>query len=142
MMPRALAHEPEKSARARASSGSPFEPQFGFSRAVRTGAAISVAGTGPIWPDGHVDPDVGEQTRRCLEIIETALAELGAALGDVVRTRIFLVDAADADAVGPVHREVFGTVLPASTIVIVTGLLDPRWRIEIEADAVLDERRS
>jgi len=122
----------------RASSGSPFEPAFGFSRAVRVGDRVLASGTGPVWPDGSVDPDPAGQTRRCLEIISTALGELGAGPEHVVRTRMFITDAADADAIGAVHGEVFGAVRPAATIVVVAGLLDPRWKVEIEAEALVD----
>jgi enamine deaminase RidA (YjgF/YER057c/UK114 family) len=126
--------------RLRVSSGSPFEPRFGFSRALRVGDRVLVAGTAPVWPDGEVDPDVAAQARRCLEIVEGALAQAGAALDDVVRTRIFVVDAADWEAVAAVHGERFGAVRPVATCVVVAGLLDPRWRVEIEAEAVLSPR--
>ncbi len=123
--------------RRHASSGSPYEAPIGFSRAVRVGDTVLVSGTAPVWPDGHVDPDPAVQARRCWEIALTALTELGGAVPDVVRTRQFLVDAEDADAVGLVHGESFGDVRPASTMVVVAGLLDPRWRVEVELDAVL-----
>jgi enamine deaminase RidA (YjgF/YER057c/UK114 family) len=123
--------------RQRISSGSPFEPVAGFSRAVRVGDRVVVAGTAPIWPDDEVDPSVETQTRRCLEIIGTALTEAGAGYRDVVRTRLFMVDADDFPAVARVHGEVFGEVRPACTGIVVAGLLDPRWRIEIEAEAVV-----
>ena len=123
--------------RQHARSGSPYEDAVGFSRAVRVGTSVAVAGTAPVWPDGRVDPDPAVQARRCWEIALTALAELGGSPADVVRTRQFLVDAADADAVGTVHAEVFGDTRPASTMVVVAGLLDPRWRVEVELDAVL-----
>src|SRR3954468_17947664 len=105
--------------RRRVSSGSPYEPLIGFSRAVRVGDRVLVSGTAPVWPDGEVDPDVAVQARRCLEIIGAALAEAGASLADIVRTRVFLVDAADADAVAAVHGEVFGEIRPAATMVAV-----------------------
>jgi enamine deaminase RidA (YjgF/YER057c/UK114 family) len=123
--------------RRRVSSGSPYEPVIGFSRAIRVGDRVLVSGTAPIWPDGSVDPDPGAQARRCLEIVGAALAEAGAALTDVVRTRTFLVDAADAEVVGGVHGEVFGDVRPASTMVVVVGFLDPRWKVEIEVEAIV-----
>ena len=123
--------------RQHARSGSPFESTIGFSRAVRVGATIAVSGTTPVWPDGSVDPDLTVQTRRCWEIALTALEELGGTVGDVVRTRQYVVDAADAEAVGAVHGEIFGAVMPASTMVVVAGLLDPRWKVEIELDAVV-----
>jgi enamine deaminase RidA (YjgF/YER057c/UK114 family) len=121
----------------RVSSGSPYEPVIGFSRAIGIGDRVLVSGTAPIRPDGSVDPDPRVQARRCLEIIEAALAEAGAALTDVVRTRTYLVDAADAEIVGAVHGEVFGDIRPASTMVVVAALLDPRWRVEMEAEAVI-----
>jgi len=124
-------------ARRNVSSGSPYEPVMGYSRAVRIGNRVVVAGTAPIWPDGSCDPDPSAQARRCLEIVLAALAEAGAAASDVVRTRMFVTDAAYADEVGAVHGEVFGEIRPASTMVVVTALIDPRWKIEIEAEAVL-----
>jgi enamine deaminase RidA (YjgF/YER057c/UK114 family) len=123
--------------RHKVSSGSPFESTIGFSRAVRAGQHIFVSGTAPIWPDGSCEPDPGAQARRCLEIVLAALAEAGAGPSDVVRTRTFLVDVADAGPVGAVHGEVFGEIRPASTMVVVSGLLDPRWKVEIEAEAVI-----
>lgn len=114
---------------------------MGFSRAVRVGDRVVVAGTAPIWADGSCDADPGVQARRCLEIILAALAEAGAGPGDVVRTRMFLTDAADGEAVGRAHGEVFGDVRPASTIVVVAGLLRPEWKVEIEAEAVLSASR-
>ena len=119
------------------SSGSPFEASIGFSRAVRVERFVWVAATAAIWPDGHVDPNVSAQAQRCLEIIGTALGEAGASLDDVVRTRVFLVDRADAAAVGEVHGRAFGSVRPASGFIVVSGFIDPRWRVEIEADAVV-----
>jgi enamine deaminase RidA (YjgF/YER057c/UK114 family) len=123
--------------RQRVSSGSPFEAEVGFSRAVRVGDRVLVSGTAPIWPDGSCDPDPEVQAARCLEIIVTALAEAGAGVGDVVRTRTYLTHVEDAPAAGRAHGAVFGTVLPASTMIVVAGFLDPRWRVEIEAEAVL-----
>jgi enamine deaminase RidA (YjgF/YER057c/UK114 family) len=116
-------------------SGSPFEATIGFSRAVRIGDRILVSGTAPVWPDGSCPTDARTQARRCLEIILTALAEAGASPADVVRTRMFLTTAEDAEAVGRAHAEVFGDVRPAATMVIVAGLLDPRWKVEVEAEA-------
>lgn len=124
-------------ARDNVSSGSPFEPRYGFSRAVRVGDRVLVAGTAPIWPDDFVDPDPGAQTERCLEIMLAALAEVGGAPGDVVRTRSFITDAAHADAVGVAHGRVFSEIRPASTMVVVAGLLDPRWVVEMELEAQL-----
>ena len=120
------------------SSGSPYEPVIGFSRAVAAGHHVAVAGTAPIMPGGAEPPsDAYGQARRCLEIILAALREAGAGPEHVVRTRTFLVDAGDWEEVGRAHGEVFGVVRPASTMVVVTGFLDPRWRVEIEADAVV-----
>jgi enamine deaminase RidA (YjgF/YER057c/UK114 family) len=124
--------------RRRVASGSPYEPLIGFSRALRVGDRVLVAGTAPVWPDGSCDPDPGAQAARCLEIILAALAEAGAGPGQVVRTRMYLVDPADWEAVGRAHGEVFTEVRPVATMVVVAGLLDPRWRVEIEAEAVLD----
>jgi enamine deaminase RidA (YjgF/YER057c/UK114 family) len=121
-------------------SGSPFEPVIGFSRAVRVDNRVLVSGTAPVWPDGSCDPDVEKQAERCLQIIEVALVDAGAALADVVRTRMFLVDATDADAVGRAHARALGAVRPAATMVVVAALLDTRWRVEIEAEAILPGR--
>jgi enamine deaminase RidA (YjgF/YER057c/UK114 family) len=125
------------SERKRVGSGSPFEPKIGFSRAVRVGDHVHVSGTGPIWDDGSFDHDAGAQARRCLEIIVAALDGLGASAKDVVRTRMYLTDAADIDAIGTVHAEFFGEARPAATAVVVSGFLDPRWKVEIEADAIV-----
>lgn len=119
------------------SSGSPYEPSIGFSRAVRIGDRVLVSGTAPIWPDGSCPDDVTAQTRRCLEIVTTSLQQAGAQLTDVVRTRMFITDPAHADEVGRVHGEAFGDIRPAATMVVVAALLDPRWKVEIEAEAVL-----
>jgi enamine deaminase RidA (YjgF/YER057c/UK114 family) len=124
-------------ARRRIGSGSPFEARIGFSRAVRAGDRILVSGTAPVWPGGSCDPDPEVQAARCIEIIAEALREVGAGLGDVVRTRQYIVDAEDAEAVGRAHAAAFGAAPPASTMVVVAGLLDPRWRVEIEAEAVV-----
>jgi enamine deaminase RidA (YjgF/YER057c/UK114 family) len=125
--------------RQRVSSGAAFEERVGYSRAVRVGPHAWVSGTAPIMP-GDADPpdDAYEQARICIEIVERALAELGGSLRDVVRTRLYLTDAADIEAVGRAHREAFGIALPATTGVV-TALLDPRWRVEIEAEAVIVE---
>ena len=120
-------------------SGSPYEPAIGFSRAVRVGDRVLVSGTAPVWPDGSCDPDVEKQAERCLEIIEDALVDAGASRADVVRTRMFIVEAGDAEAVGRAHARAFGAVKPAATMIVVAGLLDARWRVEIEAEAVLPE---
>jgi enamine deaminase RidA (YjgF/YER057c/UK114 family) len=121
------------------SGTSPYEPVIGFSRAVRVGDTLHVAGTGPV---GAEDGDAAAQTRRVLEIIQQALQDGGATLRDVVRTRMFLTDARDWEDVGRVHGEFFGTIRPAATMVVVAALLNPSWRIEIEADAVIQNTES
>ncbi|MGA9102459.1 RidA family protein [Aeromicrobium sp.] len=123
--------------RQHARSGSPFEDRIGFSRAVRDGELVAVSGTAPVWPDGTVDPDVAMQARRCWLIALAALTELGGGTRHVIRTRQYIVDPADADAIGAVHGEVFGNIRPASTMVVVAQLLDPRWRVEVELDAII-----
>ena len=127
------------SERRRISSGSPYEPAIGFSRALRVGERVLVSGTAPIWPDrpDWCDEDPEAQARRCLEIIEAALIEAGASRADVVRTRMFLTDAGDADAVGRAHGAFFADVRPAATMVVVAALLRPEWKVEIEAEAQL-----
>src|SRR4051794_40616965 len=125
--------------RRRVSSGSPYEPLIGFSRALRAGDRVFVAGTAAVWPDGEVHPDVTAQARRCFEIIAEALSDAGASLADVVRTRVYLVDAGDAEAVAAVHGALFRDVRPASSFLVVAGLLDRRWRVEIEAEAVVGD---
>lgn len=121
------------------SSGSPFEPVIGFSRAVRVGDRVAVAGTAPIAPDGSVAAagDPYGQARRCLEIIADALEKAGARVDEVVRTRMFLTDAGNWPEVGRAHGEFFGEVRPAATMVVVAGLLSPEWLVEIEAEAVI-----
>jgi enamine deaminase RidA (YjgF/YER057c/UK114 family) len=122
--------------RRRISSGSPYEPVIGFSRAVRVGEHVHVAGTAPV---GLESDDPYEQTKRCLEILRSALADAGARPDDVVRTRIYATDAGDFEEIARAHGEVFGGIRPASTYVIVSGLLDPRWVVELEADAIVSE---
>ena len=122
----------------RVSSGSPYEPVIGFSRALRVGDRVLVSGTAPVWPDGSCPDDAEAQARRCLEIIAAALREAGASPAQVVRTRTFLTRAADWEAVGRAHGAMFAEVRPASTMVVVSALLDPRWRVEIEAEAIVD----
>jgi enamine deaminase RidA (YjgF/YER057c/UK114 family) len=119
------------------SSGSPFESLIGISRAVRVGDRVIVSGTAPIWADGSCDPDPEVQANRCLEIICDALLDAGAAAGDVVRTRTFLKDGGDWESGSRAHRHVFGEARPASTMVIVSGFLDERWKVEIEAEAII-----
>jgi len=121
------------------SGGSPFEPLIGFSRAVRVGNVVHVAGTGPVGAD---NADVATQTQRVCEIIQKALEAAGARLEDVVRTRMFLTNVDDWEAVGKVHGAIFGSIRPAATMVVVAGLLNPSWRIEIEADAVITNTKN
>lgn len=128
--------------RRRVSSGSPYEEPIGFSRAVRVGDWVLVSGTGPVWPDSSCDPDPQAQAARCFEIGLRALAEAGAHASDVVRTRMYVTDAEHWQAVGRAHGEVFGSVRPAATMVVVAGLVDPRWLVEIELEAVVAPERS
>ena len=109
---------------------------MGFSRAVRVGPHVLVAGTAPIMPDSAEPlPDAYGQTRRCIEIILAALEEAGARAEDVVRTRIFATSADVFEDVARAHGETFSEIRPVNTFVVVRGLLDPRWHVEIEADA-------
>jgi enamine deaminase RidA (YjgF/YER057c/UK114 family) len=118
-------------------SAMPWERTIGYSRAVRVGDHVHVSGTAPVMADGSDPPaDPYGQARRCLEIILAALAEAGATAADVVRTRIYVTDAASIEEVGRAHGEVFGEIRPATTGVVVQ-LLDPRWLVEIEADAIV-----
>jgi enamine deaminase RidA (YjgF/YER057c/UK114 family) len=121
------------------SSGSPFEPKVGISRAVRLGPLVSVAGTAPLGPDGRTvgHGDAGAQARRCFEIIRAALEKAGASLHDVVRTRILLTRIEDWEAVAAVHGDVFREIRPVNTIMQVSRFIDPEWLVEIEADAVV-----
>jgi enamine deaminase RidA (YjgF/YER057c/UK114 family) len=120
------------------SSGSPFEPVVGYSRAVRVGDRVFVSGCAPIMPDGADPPaDAYGQSRRCLEIIAAALEEAGGSLRDVVRTRVYLTDPEAFDGFTRAHGEAFSDVRPANTTVVVAALVDPRWLLEIEAEAVL-----
>ncbi len=114
---------------------SPYEPLIGFSRAVRVGSCVHVSGTGPVGAD---DASAEQQARHVLRTIERALREAGAELANVVRTRIYLVNRDDWEAVGRVHGEFFGAIRPAATMVVISQLLHPSWRVEIEADALLD----
>ncbi len=110
---------------------------MGYCRAVVVGDRVLVAGTAPQSPDGTVDPDPAAQARRCFAIIGDALGEAGSSMAEVVRTRIYLVDAADFDAVATVHGEIFGQVRPVNTTVVVAALLNPAWRLEVEVEAIL-----
>jgi enamine deaminase RidA (YjgF/YER057c/UK114 family) len=124
------------------SSGSPLELTVGYSRAVRVGKRLFISGTAPQFDDGSCPDDAAVQARRCLEIIGTALADAGSCFADVVRTRTYLVDVADFEAVAAVHGEVFHHIRPANTTVVVAGLLDARWKVEIEMEAVVVGERS
>ena len=115
--------------------GSPFEPIIGFSRAVRVGNSVHLAGTGPVGADNE---DAAGQTRRIFAIAEKALTEAGASFSDVVRTRMYLTRAEDWEAVGRVHGEIFGSIRPAATMVEVNKLIAPEMLVEIEADAVIE----
>ena len=113
---------------------SPYEPIIGFSRAVRIGNVVHVSGTGPVGADNLAAAD---QTRACLKLIETALHNAGAGFEHVVRTRIYLTHTEDWQEVGRAHGEIFSNIRPAATMVTVKELLNPNWRVEIEAEAVL-----
>ena len=122
----------------RAFTGSPYEAQFGFARAVRIGDRIVVAGTGPVEDDGTTTPgDAAAQAERCCVLICRALEQLGAGPQHVVRTRMLLTDPADQDAVGAVHARFFGAAQPAATMAGVAWLCRPEWKVEIEAEAVM-----
>ena len=123
------------------SSGSPYEPKVGISRAVRVGNVIAVSGTAPLGSDGRTVGigDAGAQARRCLEIIAGALEKAGASLRQVVRTRTLLVRIEDWEAVAAVHGEFFGQIRPANTIMQVSRFIDPEWLVEFEADAIVDD---
>ena len=120
-------------------SGSPYEERYGFARGVRTGNRVEIAGTAPIPPPGEpVAPTAFDQMLRCGEIAAAALGELGTTTGDVVRTRMFIIDPDDADEVGRAHREVFGAANPVATMVVVAALLDPAWKVELEVEAIVE----
>ena len=122
----------------RASGSSPYEATYGYSRAQRVGDRILVAGTAPIEPDGRsTQGDAALQARRCLAIIVKAVEELGGSAADIVRTRMFITDPADAEAIGLAHGELFGEIRPVSTMVVVAALLRTEWRVEIEAEALV-----
>jgi enamine deaminase RidA (YjgF/YER057c/UK114 family) len=121
-------------ARASVPAVSPYADTVGYCRALRDGRHIYVSGTAPVGIDSE---DPYEQAKRCLEIIVDALRELGAGPEHVVRTRVYIVDPADWEAVGRAHGEIFGELCPASAMLVITGLLEPRWKVEIEADALL-----
>jgi enamine deaminase RidA (YjgF/YER057c/UK114 family) len=123
------------------STGSPYEPKVGMSRAVRAGNVVTVSGTAPLGPDGSTvgKGDAAIQARRCLQIIAAALEAAGASLRHVVRTRTLLTRIDDWQAVAAVHGEFFGDIRPANTTMQVTRFIDPDWLVEFEADAVIDD---
>ncbi len=130
-----------QSSRQRVSTGSPFEPKVGISRAVRSGRIIAVTGTAPLAADGKTvaKGDAATQARRCLEIIHKAIEDLGGKLSDVIRTRILLTRIEDWEQVAFVHGTFFGDIRPANTIMQVVRFIDPEWLVEIEADAVVED---
>jgi enamine deaminase RidA (YjgF/YER057c/UK114 family) len=125
---------PPNNSRQNLAGTSPYEPIIGFSRAVRIGNSIHVSGTGPVGAD---EADAATQTRRIFEIANEVLTRAGASFSDVVRTRIYLTQVEDWETVGRVHGEFFAHIRPAATMVVVAQLLHPKWRVEIEFDAVL-----
>jgi enamine deaminase RidA (YjgF/YER057c/UK114 family) len=127
--------------RQRISTGSPYEPVLGISRAVRIGNTIAIAGTAPLGPDGKTVSigDAEGQMRRCIEIAQIALEKLGAGLNDVIRARTLLTHIEDWETVGRVHGEVFKDIRPVNTVMQVTRFIDPQWLVEIEVDAILEE---
>lgn len=134
-------HRGRPEVRTRFASGSPYEPSIGFARAIRVDNRILVSGTAPVEDDGTSTPgDVGAQAERCCTMIVRAIEALGGSAAEVVRTRMLLVDPADADAVGAVHARWFAAHPPAATMVVVAALLRPEWRVEIEAEAVVGDQ--
>ena len=126
------------STRTRAFTGSPFEGRFGFARAVREGDRIIVAGTGPVEDDGSsTEGDAAAQASRCCTLILRAIEELGGSAADVVRTRMFLTEFGDQEAVGEVHARFFSEARPAATMVGVSWLCGKEWKVEIEAEAIV-----
>ena len=122
------------------SSGSPLEPRIGFSRAVRVGPFLAIAGTAPIAPDGGVAApgDVYAQTQRCLQIVAKAIADAGFTLQTVIRTRVMLTDISRWEEAARAHGELFAAIKPACTFVEVKGFIDPGWLVELEVDCVAD----
>ena len=126
--------------RQRISSGLPYELIVGYSRAVRVDTLVFVSGTAPVNTDGTCSATVEGQLRRCFEIVEKAMMEAGGSLSDIVRTRIYMTDRNDAHVVEKVHGELFADIRPANTMLVVSGLLNPDWRVEVEVDAVMGSR--
>lgn len=121
-------------------SGSPYEKLYGFSRGLRRGRRVEIAGTAPIPEPGEaVAESAYDQMLRCGEIAIKALGQLGSSADEVVRTRMFITNAADADAIGRAHGELFGVVRPVATMVVVAALLDPAWKVEIEVEALTSD---
>ncbi len=127
--------------RVRIQSGAPWERRVGYCRAIRSGPHVAVSGTAPVGEDGCVVGvgDAYAQAKRCIEIIERALAEAGAQLSDVVRTRMFVTDISQWEAIGRAHGEAFGDTRPATSMVEVKALIDPEMVVEIEADAIVGD---
>jgi enamine deaminase RidA (YjgF/YER057c/UK114 family) len=123
--------------RQRIPAQSPFEEKIGFTRAIRAGNVIAVSGTVGVEADGSVKEDCGAQADRCYALIRQHIEQLGGHIGDVVRVRMFVTDMADADAASAAFSRALGATRPAATLVAIAGLYDPRWKIEIEADAVI-----
>lgn len=120
-------------------SGSPYERPYGFSRGLRRGSRVEIAGTAPIPEDGEpVARTAYEQMKRCGEIVTRALEQLGSSPDDVVRTRMYITDGGDADEIGRAHGELFGVARPVATMVVVAGLLNPAWKVELEVEAIAD----
>lgn len=128
--------ETNNTARTKIAGTSPYEPIIGFSRAVRIGNHVHVSGSGPVGSDAA---DVAEQTDQCLTIIAHALRVAGSSIEHVYRTRIYLTDANDWEAVGRIHGKFFSITRPAATMVVVAALLNPDWKVEIEADACIPD---
>ena len=128
-------------ARKRVQSGAPWEPLVGYSRAVRVGSFVAVSGSAPVGPDGEVvgEGDPYAQAKRCIDVIREALEQAGAGLQHVVRTRMFVTDISQWSEIARAHQEAFGDVMPATSMVEVTRLIDARMLVEIEADAVVDD---
>ncbi len=122
-------------------SGSPYEKLYGFARGLRRGRRVEIAGTAPIPEPGQdVAVTAYDQMLRCGEIVIKALEQMGSAADEVVRTRMYITDAADADEIGRAHGELFGAARPVATMVVVAGLLDPAWKVELEAEALTTDR--
>lgn len=127
----------QRNGRSHASTGSPWEARIGYSRALRTGNVITVSGTVGILPDGRYPVGGAAQARRAFELIFAAVEALGGKRSDVVRTRMFVTDIGDFEAIGAVHGELFAEVRPAATLVEVTRLVDAEARIEVEVEAIV-----